>query len=62
LEAGLAVVFAEDPPEQRTGPQAEIIKPTWLDLCPAYYAQPVGQYLVLSSMMPLISLSYSDLQ
>jgi len=41
LEAGLAVVFAEDPPEQRTGPQAEIIKPTWLNLCPAYYAQPV---------------------
>jgi len=41
LEAGLAVVFAEDPAQARTGPQAEIIKPTWLDLCPAYYDQPV---------------------
>ncbi|KIJ32231.1 multicopper oxidase [Sphaerobolus stellatus SS14] len=34
LEAGLAVVFAEAPQDQRTGPDAEIIKPTWLDLCP----------------------------
>ncbi|KAJ7124449.1 Cupredoxin, partial [Mycena epipterygia] len=42
LEAGLAVVFAEAPEDQRTGPQAEIITPQWLDLCPAYYALPLG--------------------
>ncbi|KAJ7039350.1 laccase 17 [Mycena alexandri] len=40
LEAGLAVVFAEDPVQMRVGNQSEIIKPQWLDLCPAYYAQP----------------------
>ncbi|KAJ6544362.1 laccase 16 [Mycena capillaripes] len=40
LEAGLAVVFAEAPAEQRTGPAAQVITPQWLDLCPAYYAQP----------------------
>ncbi|KAJ7698040.1 Cupredoxin, partial [Mycena rosella] len=44
LEAGLAVVFAEAPAAQRTGPQSEIITPQWLNLCPAYYAQPGGQY------------------
>ncbi|KAJ7499906.1 hypothetical protein FB451DRAFT_1430517 [Mycena latifolia] len=38
--AGLAVVFAESPAEQREGPQSEIITPQWLDLCPAYYALP----------------------
>ncbi|TFK37392.1 laccase 16 [Crucibulum laeve] len=40
LEAGLAVVFAEAPNEQRTGPKAEIIKPEWLDLCTIYKALP----------------------
>ncbi|KAJ7663168.1 laccase [Mycena polygramma] len=40
LEAGLAVVFAESPPQQRVGPQSEIITPQWLNLCPAYYGQP----------------------
>ncbi|KAF8583110.1 multicopper oxidase [Ramaria rubella] len=40
LEAGLAVVFAEAPQDQRTGPDAEIIKNTWLDLCPIYKALP----------------------
>ncbi|KAJ7683845.1 Cupredoxin, partial [Mycena rosella] len=44
LEAGLAVVFAEAPAEMRTGNQSEIITPQWLNLCPAYYAQPAGQY------------------
>ncbi|KAJ6550230.1 laccase 16 [Mycena capillaripes] len=44
LEAGLAVVFAEAPQEQRTGPDAEVITPQWLDLCPSYYAQDLGQY------------------
>lgn len=43
LEAGLAVVFAERPNDQRTGPQAEIIKQTWLDLCPIYKALPADQ-------------------
>ncbi|KAJ7124460.1 laccase 17 [Mycena epipterygia] len=43
LEAGLAVVFAEAPEDQRTGPQAEIITPQWLDLCPAYYALPIDE-------------------
>ncbi|KAJ7062590.1 laccase 17 [Mycena amicta] len=42
LEAGLAVVFAEDPEGIRDGPQANIIPGPWLDLCPAYYALPVG--------------------
>ncbi|KAJ6550122.1 laccase 16 [Mycena capillaripes] len=41
LEAGLAVVFAEAPAAQRDGPASEIITPQWLDLCPAYYAQPL---------------------
>ncbi|KAG5651439.1 hypothetical protein H0H81_008643 [Sphagnurus paluster] len=40
LEAGLAVVFAEAPNEQRTGPQSQIIKQSWLDLCPIYQALP----------------------
>ncbi|KAJ6579664.1 laccase [Mycena vulgaris] len=40
LEAGLAVVFAEAPAEEREGPQTEIITPQWLDLCPSYYALP----------------------
>ncbi|KAJ7683829.1 Cupredoxin, partial [Mycena rosella] len=40
LEAGLAVVFAEAPAEEREGPQSEIVTPQWLDLCPAYYALP----------------------
>ncbi|KAJ7451413.1 laccase 17 [Mycena latifolia] len=40
LEAGLAVVFAEDPPQQREGNASEIVTPQWLDLCPSYYAQP----------------------
>ncbi|KAJ7124453.1 laccase [Mycena epipterygia] len=43
LEAGLAVVFAESPEAQRTGPQSEIITPQWLDLCPAYYALPLDE-------------------
>jgi len=43
LEAGLAVVFAEAPEDQRVGPQAEIITPQWLDLCPAYYALPLAE-------------------
>ncbi|KAJ7196962.1 laccase [Mycena pura] len=38
LEAGLAVVFAEAPAEQREGPAAQIISPAWLNLCPAYDA------------------------
>ncbi|TEB21723.1 laccase 17 [Coprinellus micaceus] len=40
LEAGLAVVFAEAPAEQRAGPNAQIIKQEWLDLCPIYDALP----------------------
>ncbi|KDR65767.1 hypothetical protein GALMADRAFT_260110 [Galerina marginata CBS 339.88] len=43
LEAGLAVVFAERPNDQRTGPQSEIIKQSWLDLCPIYKALPADQ-------------------
>uniref|UniRef100_A0A8H8CKY3 Laccase n=1 Tax=Psilocybe cubensis TaxID=181762 RepID=A0A8H8CKY3_PSICU len=43
LEAGLAVVFAERPNDQRVGPQSEIIKQTWLDLCPIYKALPADQ-------------------
>nr|AFA35114.1 laccase [Flammulina velutipes] len=38
LEAGLAVVFAEAPQEQREGPQSLIIKPEYLELCPIYNA------------------------
>ncbi|KAJ7140596.1 laccase 17, partial [Mycena crocata] len=40
LEAGLAVVFAEDPNAIRTGPKSNIITPQWLDLCPVYNALP----------------------
>ncbi|KAF8074135.1 laccase [Lyophyllum atratum] len=43
LEAGLAVVFSESPNDQRTGPQAEIIKQSWMDLCPTYQALPPAQ-------------------
>ncbi|KAF8155412.1 laccase 17 [Crassisporium funariophilum] len=43
LEAGLAVVFAEAPTEQRTGPTSQIIKQEWLDLCPIYAALPPDQ-------------------
>jgi hypothetical protein len=40
LEAGLAVVFAEAPQDSRTGPDAQIIKQTWSNLCPIYLALP----------------------
>ncbi|KAF7352053.1 Multicopper oxidase [Mycena venus] len=43
LEAGLAVVFAEAPAAQRQGPDAQIISPQWLNLCPAYDALPAGK-------------------
>jgi len=43
LEAGLAVVFAEAPAAQRAGPKSQIIKQTWLDLCPIYQALPADQ-------------------
>nr|BAU94254.1 laccase [Pholiota microspora] len=43
LEAGLAVVFAERPLDAISGPQSEIIKQTWLDLCPIYNALPPDQ-------------------
>ncbi|KAF9033807.1 laccase 17 [Panaeolus papilionaceus] len=42
LEAGLAVVFAEAPAAQRTGPQSQIIKPEWEALCPIYNALPAA--------------------
>ncbi|PPQ70229.1 hypothetical protein CVT24_013087 [Panaeolus cyanescens] len=42
LEAGLAVVFAEAPAEQRTGSQSQIIKPSWEALCPIYNALPAA--------------------
>lgn len=40
LEAGLAVVFAEDPKDEQAGPKSEIIKQTWVDLCTIYAALP----------------------
>jgi iron transport multicopper oxidase len=43
LEAGLAVVFAEAPAAQRSGPKSQIIKQEWLDLCPIYKALPAAQ-------------------
>ncbi|KAF5323276.1 hypothetical protein D9619_013491 [Psilocybe cf. subviscida] len=43
LEAGLAVVFAEAPAAQRSGPKSQIIKQEWLDLCPIYKALPADQ-------------------
>ncbi|KAJ7499908.1 laccase [Mycena latifolia] len=43
LEAGLAVVFAEAPADQREGPEAEIVTPQWLNLCPAYDALPAAE-------------------
>ncbi|KAG8791728.1 hypothetical protein FRC12_008260 [Ceratobasidium sp. 428] len=42
-QAGLAVVFAEAPNEQRTGPQAIQPSPGWQKLCPAYQALPPDQ-------------------
>ncbi|KIJ55076.1 multicopper oxidase [Sphaerobolus stellatus SS14] len=43
LEAGLAVVFAEAPQDQRTGPDAQIIKDTWVDLCTIYKNLPADE-------------------
>ncbi|KAF8903804.1 laccase 17 [Mucidula mucida] len=40
LEAGLAVVFAEAPNEEREGPKSLIMKQEYLDLCPIYNALP----------------------
>ncbi|KAK0202637.1 laccase [Desarmillaria ectypa] len=40
LEAGLAVVFAEAPEEEKSGPKSEIIKQEWVDLCTIYAALP----------------------
>jgi iron transport multicopper oxidase len=36
LEAGLAIVFAESPEDNVSGPQAQITPQDWLDLCPEY--------------------------
>ncbi|KAJ7062808.1 laccase [Mycena amicta] len=55
LEAGLAVVFAESPPENREGPQAQIIKQEWLELCPAYHALPPGKSDVRCWLKSLIA-------
>ncbi|KAK7046367.1 laccase 3 [Favolaschia claudopus] len=38
LEAGLAVVFGESPPDNISGPQSQIITPDWEQLCPNYDA------------------------
>jgi iron transport multicopper oxidase len=43
LEAGLAVVFAERPEDSRVGNQSQIVKQTWLDLCPMYDALPPNE-------------------
>ncbi|KAF8586682.1 multicopper oxidase [Ramaria rubella] len=40
LEAGLAVVFAEDPEDQRRGPQSLNPSAAWNQLCPIYNALP----------------------
>jgi iron transport multicopper oxidase len=37
---GLAVVFAEDPAGQVSGPKSLIIPDAWRQLCPAYLALP----------------------
>jgi len=43
LEAGLAVVFAEAPPDSREGNASQVVKQTWLDLCPIYDALPAAE-------------------
>jgi hypothetical protein len=40
LEAGFAVVFAEDPAGIVDGPKSVIIPDAWKQLCPAYLALP----------------------
>lgn len=40
LEAGLAVVFAEAPADQRSGPKSVIVPAAWNNLCPIYNALP----------------------
>ncbi|KAF5348571.1 hypothetical protein D9756_009656 [Leucocoprinus leucothites] len=40
LEAGLAIVFAEAPEDNVSGPQAQITPQEWKDLCPDYDALP----------------------
>lgn len=42
LEAGLAVVFAEDPEDQRNGPLSIKPSPQWKELCGIYNALPIG--------------------
>lgn len=42
LEAGLAVVFAEDPEGMVDGPDSVIVTEEWQELCPAYRALPTG--------------------
>ncbi|KAF7352056.1 hypothetical protein MVEN_01168100 [Mycena venus] len=54
LEAGLAVVFAESPAAQRQGPDAQIISPQWLNLCPAYDALPKGKPIAALHVEPHI--------
>ena len=36
FRSGLAVIMAEAPKEQVTGPQSQIISPAWDQLCPIY--------------------------
>ena len=38
LETGLAIVFAEAPEDNVSGPQAQTVSQDWEDLCPAYNA------------------------
>ncbi|KAF8624728.1 hypothetical protein AX17_007059 [Amanita inopinata Kibby_2008] len=50
LEAGLAVVFAEDPKAQISGPDAEEFTKAWEDLCPRWEALKSGKQYSVSDL------------
>lgn len=48
LEAGLAVIFAEDTQGQLSGGQSQIITPAWKDLCPTWNSLTSGKQYSLN--------------
>ncbi|KAK2461224.1 hypothetical protein APHAL10511_006751 [Amanita phalloides] len=50
LTAGLAVVFAEDVPGQRSGGQSQTVTEAWKELCPKWNATKTGKQYTVSDL------------
>ncbi|PFH46698.1 multicopper oxidase [Amanita thiersii Skay4041] len=51
LEAGLAIVFAEDIPDQLRGPDSEMVTKGWKNLCPKWNALKSGKQFSVNDFM-----------